>query len=150
MKKIILIAISISFLNSGIFGDTPEEKAIAKIRLKKLFVGMRTKETIKIQKENQELKKLLKKRHINYEYPMKNMRREENIKKIKNFITITEKREIYILKKENQELKRIININGITIEKKNQKNIKYENVSETIIAKKNLKEQMRRAMKEVD
>ena len=89
-------------------------------------------EIVKLKKENIKLRKLLKKRKINYEYVLKT----KEIKPIPNTFTITEEEEIKIRTKENNELKRLCNKYNI----ENNQNSKKNN--ERATAKEKLKKQM--------
>lgn len=117
MKNIIIISLLFSVITTaGIFGDTDEERKIASKRMGTILYGK--DKTLNLRKENYQIKKLLKNKHINYEYPLKTMRAKNDIKEVNNRFTITEEEEIKILKKENEELKRLMTVNYISFDKK--------------------------------
>lgn len=140
MKKIIfsiLIITTSSF--SGIFGDTEEEREIAKERLQKMIMHGENKELLEIRKENMNIKKALTKNKINFECVLKNKI------KVKNQFIITEKEEMKILEEEQKELKRLLEVNYIVHESKEEKKeLKKPKLNMTITENKNIEEEIKK------
>ena len=151
MKKIILGLLISNILSfAGLFGDTDEEREIAKKRMTNMVIFGGNKEVLEIKKENYKIKKTLKKHHINYEHTLKIMRNKEKIQEIKNSFIITEKKEIEILKKENKELKRLLKVNYISTKETVNKKEKKSRLNIEVKEKKNINDEMEKAIEAVN
>ncbi len=115
MKKIFILLVILTFsINAGLFGDTEEEQRIGKENLTKAIMGKQDPRIQALNRENNYLKKILRKHNIDYKTIINTKKRGGKIKNITQQLITPEKEQIKALEQINKELKRLLNANNIS------------------------------------
>ncbi len=108
-----LLFITSTLIYAGLFGDTKEEQRIGKENLTKAIMGKQDPRIQTISRENEYLKKILRKHHIDYKTIINAKKRAHQIKNITNRLTTPEAEQVKALQQINKELIRLLEVNYI-------------------------------------